>query len=895
MTDNSWILDIKPEHGTVEGQYASVSYDSADSDNTPDVQPLNGTVHFAPQVPVGKINSTVVQIFEFDAKIFGGQIVDEEDSPGLRMMSTDAEIGVEDWAWRATFTFDSGLSLPPHDFKLPAGTTYSLSAGAVPAKGVPYQVVAGPQGASVVDAEDLGDGTMRFILDDGTKTSPVPWLRGPQGKPGDKGDQGTGLSVKGEKASTADLPTGAQAGDSWVVKGHLWVWQGSQWIDAGQFEGKPGARGYSLLSIEQPTPTTVRFSREAADGTIDSDFPLPTGVTGFQEMATGVWSPTNTPQGSPIPRLAGVTPTNDLAQTVRSRGQATGVLMPENTAAPDVILVVGQSNAAGNGHPVTPRTAPQHPLLGWWHTGADGDKGSVTAAQEPLARAYTGGDPGTSPGTQFGRRWAEWYRRRTIIVPAAWGGTGLISGGGRWQETGDLYQAAVREARDCIASTGGRLVAIIWCQGEQDSVASVSNSPTDGYGVVAARVLNRMRTDLGASDAVIAVGSMAPDWVGLGQGTAQDIQGALANLPTKLSRCVFAYGGAGTGSEGGNDNPGIHYDARGTRQLGNGLWDAYQRLVDPTLGPARPPAPGVAATSTGARAYLVASPGATGYEARYRTAGDWQTATMSGMTVDVPAAADALVEVQVRGTASGKSPSPWSASGLVPVALAGTSLLVDLQKGTPHFDAVTSVGIGGGRFATQPTAVSQPRMLRTGGINDGPAMVFDGRDDYLAGPSVAATALGASAGTFSVVAVAQARAAHDGSFFGWRSDSASIFNLGMEANGAVVAQGFTDSDAAGTARAQVDMTRPHVIIADRWYRGVTLTVDGTELNSINSFPARSSGSAIVVLGAAYRGTASSAPLQLWDGRLGWLAIFPNVLTTGQKAAVTAYLRGRFNI
>src|SRR5699024_12597337 len=39
------------------------------------------------------------------------------------------------------------------------------------------------QGGSVVGAEDQGDGTIRFELDDGTRPDPMPITRGPAGPP----------------------------------------------------------------------------------------------------------------------------------------------------------------------------------------------------------------------------------------------------------------------------------------------------------------------------------------------------------------------------------------------------------------------------------------------------------------------------------------------------------------------------------------------------------------------------------------------------------------------------------------------------------------------------------------------------------------------------------------
>lgn len=49
---------------------------------------------------------------------------------------------------------------------------------------------AGPPGASVVDAKDLGDQQMSFVLSDGTETAPVTVPAGPQGERGPEGPAG---------------------------------------------------------------------------------------------------------------------------------------------------------------------------------------------------------------------------------------------------------------------------------------------------------------------------------------------------------------------------------------------------------------------------------------------------------------------------------------------------------------------------------------------------------------------------------------------------------------------------------------------------------------------------------------------------------------------------------
>ena len=69
---------------------------------------------------------------------------------------------------------------------------------------------------------------------------------GAQGPQGVKGDTGQGLHVTGSVADAADLlELDAEVGDGYIViaDGHLHIWDGDDWVDAGVVRGPQGAQG----------------------------------------------------------------------------------------------------------------------------------------------------------------------------------------------------------------------------------------------------------------------------------------------------------------------------------------------------------------------------------------------------------------------------------------------------------------------------------------------------------------------------------------------------------------------------------------------------------------------------------------------------------------------------
>lgn len=71
-------------------------------------------------------------------------------------------------------------------------------------------------------------------------------IQGPIGPQGEEGPPGTGIAIQGSVPSSGNLPpTGNTEGDAWITAdtGHMWVWDGTQWVDAGLVQGPVGPQG----------------------------------------------------------------------------------------------------------------------------------------------------------------------------------------------------------------------------------------------------------------------------------------------------------------------------------------------------------------------------------------------------------------------------------------------------------------------------------------------------------------------------------------------------------------------------------------------------------------------------------------------------------------------------
>ncbi|KAM3393201.1 hypothetical protein ACQJBY_014066 [Aegilops geniculata] len=197
-----------------------------------------------------------------------------------------------------------------------------------------------------------------------------------------------------------------------------------------------------------------------------------------------------------------------------------------------LFLLAGQSNMAGRGAPTSPLPAPYLPHPRLLRLAADR---RWVAASPPLhADIDTHKTCGLGPAMPFAHRLLLSFSSSPSslgdesapssvsapggedplvlgLVPCAVGGTRIWM----WARGQPLYEAAVARARAAVAGGGGALGAVLWFQGESDTVEV---DDARAYGGRMERLVADLREDLGAPNLLVIQVGLAS-----GEGNYTDI------------------------------------------------------------------------------------------------------------------------------------------------------------------------------------------------------------------------------------------------------------------------------------------------------------------------------------------------------------------------------------
>jgi len=231
-------------------------------------------------------------------------------------------------------------------------------------------------------------------------------------------------------------------------------------------------------------------------------------------------------------------------------------ILPAADADFHLYLLIGQSNMAGRGKVelqdkvAVPRVLMLNKANEW------------VSAVDPISFDKT--IAGVSLGRTFGIEMAKANKEVKIgLIPCAVGGTPIR----RWQQQGDLYQAAFKRAK--LAQKDGVIKGILWHQGEGDSG---KEETAKIYEAQLHAMIEAWRKDLGNQKIPVIVGELGQFWKRAKHKAVVDA--ALKALPGKVKHAAWV------SAEGLNHKgDGVHFNAAGYRELGKRYAAKMQALL----------------------------------------------------------------------------------------------------------------------------------------------------------------------------------------------------------------------------------------------------------------------------------------------------------------------------
>jgi hypothetical protein len=236
----------------------------------------------------------------------------------------------------------------------------------------------------------------------------------------------------------------------------------------------------------------------------------------------------------------------------------------------DVILFIGQSNTH-QGIGIDPQLdAPDQEIqqLGRW----EGNNLKIILAKDPMDHWKVEKNT-IGFGLTFAKRYKAKYLqpgRGILIIPASLGSSGFWSQ--MWNPGDTLYEDAVMRANYVIQQDSGRLVAMLWHQGESD-VGNVYYQQSQDSMIV------QIRRDItGAGSVPFIVGGMVPYWVQQDMNRMK-LQATIKDTPNRIFRTGYADPTIPFVIEKpDNQFIPVHYDAAGQREMGARYFAEFVRL-----------------------------------------------------------------------------------------------------------------------------------------------------------------------------------------------------------------------------------------------------------------------------------------------------------------------------
>ncbi len=195
------------------------------------------------------------------------------------------------------------------------------------------------------------DGTLTWTNKAGLANPAAVNIKGPQGVQGEKGDPGTGITIKGKYDSLSALQAAhpkADEGDAYMAGVTLYVWNGNTWIDCGSIQGPKGDTGpkgdaftyadftqEQLAALKGPKGDKGEKGDTGAKGAAGAQGPQgPQGVQGLQGLQGPAGNAATITIGSVTTSAPGT------SATVTNRGTSSAAVL-------DFVLPKGKDGADG--------------------------------------------------------------------------------------------------------------------------------------------------------------------------------------------------------------------------------------------------------------------------------------------------------------------------------------------------------------------------------------------------------------------------------------------------------------------------------------------------------------------------------------------------------------------
>lgn len=239
---------------------------------------------------------------------------------------------------------------------------------------------------------------------------------------------------------------------------------------------------------------------------------------------------------------------------------------------------MGQSNMSGRGDGYDEELdRPNNPRVQQWSR-----DNQIILASEHLEHSDFSiiNEEKVGMGTTFGRAYVDTLpeQRDVLLVPTAYGGTGLVDG--PWFPGGHLFEDAVARLKDALAGAedeGNCVAGVLWHQGEQDAGRHVDKETymsawTEMIGAL------RMRVPA-AAQAPVVLGEFSPAWIEKHEEIAAPVLAAIRAIPESVPFTAVAPSDGLSNNAGGGPDAIVHFDAVSQREYGMRYFDKLGNAI----------------------------------------------------------------------------------------------------------------------------------------------------------------------------------------------------------------------------------------------------------------------------------------------------------------------------